>query len=80
MVMSYIIIGKDGRVHVISPKKQITTAVLNKIKCYGLAEVAVRGSEKEPEKSAELIYVDSITPVSLGVTSVQSLTRKELCL
>lgn len=72
MVMSYIITGRDRRLHVITPCDRITQAVLNTVKKLGCTEVAVRSSESIPEKQARIMNVSDIQPISLGTTSIRS--------
>lgn len=75
MVMSYIITGRDSRVHVITAAGEITKAVFNSIKRLGCSEVAIRSSEKIPEREAEIRPVSAILPKSLGTTSAAVLSR-----
>lgn len=80
MVMSYIIRGKDSRVHVITACECITQSVLNNIKKLGCSEVAVRSSERVPEKQAKILAVEDIQPISVATTSIRSLNSEILCL
>lgn len=77
MNVSYIVKGKDNRIHLIASR--ITTVVLNKIKSLGCQEIAYRQSEDAPEQEAEVLAVQDICPVSSGLTSAESLYNSLAC-